>query len=262
MEKNQVNNIVALSFCTTIFCFAICGQTETVFPRDRIIHILLSAFIGAVFIYAAQYTDFHNPYLKYLAAVAVTARMFYLMLGFSNYFHIFHGSNTMAIIIFTAVTAVMTFYISDDKSGNIHIFFLLFNIVFITLMLLFACPKINVSNIYANETSFSFEFSKLYMFFDLFTILIIVPKGKSRVNGQKKYLLYSVMFMSAATLLQGLCVRGNMMYSISPLQALFQIFSGNTIKRVDYIFAMLQTVNYFAAVILYSIAVKNVLERK
>ena len=65
----------------------------------------------------------------------------------------------------------------------------------------------------------------------------------------------------ALTLLQGLAVKGNMMYSITPLQAISQIISGTTVRRFDYIITIFQSVNYFAAIIFYVWAIKIIFNR-
>ncbi|MBQ6896032.1 MAG: hypothetical protein IJN69_02350 [Oscillospiraceae bacterium] len=65
----------------------------------------------------------------------------------------------------------------------------------------------------------------------------------------------------AVTLLQGFAVKGNMMYSITPLQAISQIISGTTVRRFDYIITIFQSVNYFAAIIFYVWAIKNIFNR-
>lgn len=75
-------------------------------------------------------------------------------------------------------------------------------------------------------------------------------------------MICSLCFIVSVTLLQGLCIKGNMMYSITPLQSLFQIYSGNTIKRIDYYLAIVQSVNYFVTVILYIATIKTALNLK
>ncbi|MBQ5312511.1 MAG: hypothetical protein J6J58_04735 [Oscillospiraceae bacterium] len=67
--------------------------------------------------------------------------------------------------------------------------------------------------------------------------------------------------MIVITILQGLCVSGNMLYSISPLQALPQIFFTETIKRYDYIFTIYYTFDYFAAVMLYTWSIKTLMPK-
>ena len=116
-----------------------------------------------------------------------------------------------------------------------------------------------MANIYSNGTEVVFSLSKIYVFFDIFTLTVIVNSTKERVYVQKRYMLYSAVFIVAITLLQGLCIKGNMMYSITPLQSLFQIYSGNTIKRIDYYLAVVQSVNYFTTVSMYFAVIKKAL---
>ncbi|MBQ6928802.1 MAG: hypothetical protein IJN27_00645 [Oscillospiraceae bacterium] len=79
---------------------------------------------------------------------------------------------------------------------------------------------------------------------------------------QKNFLLAVLFAFTGITLLQGLCIKGNLLYSLSPLQALVQIFSGEVVKRYDYFFAVMFTVNYFGAIMLYVLAVIKLIDKE
>ena len=53
-----------------------------------------------------------------------------------------------------------------------------------------------------------------------------------------------------------------MLYSIAPMQSLFQIYSGVTVRRFDYVFTVLQSINYFAMIMLYVWTIKCVCKKE
>ncbi|MBE6878418.1 MAG: hypothetical protein E7488_04555 [Ruminococcaceae bacterium] len=258
MKKTQVNNYIMLSLCSTILHFMLLPQTDMIFPRDRIIHVLISYVLFFILIHALQYADFSKGVLKYIITLTLAVRSVYIVHAFVRYFQTFYGSNTFAIIIFSITVAAMVYDLNDIKISNMYGFFLVLNIFMMIAIFALSIYKLNVANIYANNTDFSFSISKTYLFFDVISLAIVIPRGKGRLYAQKRYLSVSLIFVVIVTLIQGFCVRGNMLYSIPPLQSLFQIYSGNTIKRFDYYFAVIQTINYFAAIILYTNAIKKI----
>ena len=222
------------------------------------IHVLISALLAAAFIYFCHNTDFSKGIIGYIVILIFICKMFFTMCAFIRYIHIFHGSNTAAVLLFTVMTIII-FHKSDGKQiSQMYSMFVLFNLLLAVMIVLLGADKLNAANIYANDTDINFSVSKLNMFYDVLTLAVIVPKGKLRIYAQKRFLCISVAFIIFTIIFQGLCISGDMLYSISPLHGIFQIYSGNTIKRFDYFLAIIQTMNYFAAVILYTEAVKKI----
>ena len=87
----------------------------------------------------------------------------------------------------------------------------------------------------------------------------MIDEKKQRTKTTGVYIISGVLFAFGITVLQGLCIRGNVLYNISPLQALIQVFSTKTIMRFDYIFTIWGTLVYFGAVMLYMWVIKNIL---
>lgn len=257
MEKTYLRSFALLGFCGAAVDFMVCGSMRPVFPRDRILHIFISAAASFAVVYIIQNIDFSKGVIKQLTALAITARILTMTYSLVQYFHLFHGSNTLAILLCAVGAALLVYNMEQGRILQLYSFFMAVNVVFVLLILLLCAGKLKVSNIYANDVSFSFSVSELFLFADLLTLAALIPKGKGRIYAQNRYIAFSALFILCTTLLQGLCVRGDLLYSISPLQSLFQIYSGNTIKRFDYFMAIIQTINYFGAVILYVLAMQK-----
>ena len=251
MEKTQLNTIIVISFCSAMLDFMLSGQRSAIFPRDRILHILISSVVFYIVAYTINEIDFGKAYWKPLITFLMVCRIIFLMYRFIQYLSVFHGADTVSFILLTVVTAFLAVRIEAENTGQLYTFFLMVNIFLAVLVMVLSAGRLNVANLYANDISFSFAPGKLFVFFDVLTIGFITPKGSRRIYVQKKYIGISAMAFVVITLIQGFCVKGNMMYSITPLQSLFQIFSSHTIKRFDFMLSIIQTINFFSVISLY-----------
>ncbi|MBQ7816772.1 MAG: hypothetical protein IJ339_05415 [Oscillospiraceae bacterium] len=262
MSKTYNYSIIALAVCSALVDFWVISPDELFYTRDRILHLIISFVIALCICFVFKNARFDIGVLKYTALVMIAFRTVWIIYNFIQYFHIFHGSNTVGIIIFTYIVFFTVWNFEKDKLQQIYIFFTAFNVVMVFLFLLLSFKYLNVINLYSNELKFNFEPQKLFAFFDVITLSMLTARGKKRINCHKKYLFISVTLMLLFTVVQGMCIKGNILYSLSPLQALTQIFSTQTVKRFDYVFTVFNTFNYFGAVILYASALKYGLKRE
>ena len=261
MTKTNIYTITVLSFCSALLDFMMMTDIQAVFPRDRIIHIFISAMIAVVAILLFKNIKYENKTAKIISASVIILRMLILFKNFAVFFHTFHGSNTVGIVIFSLTVIFIFWNYIYEKTHLMYSFFIMFYISFTVLVILLSVKELNVANIYSNSQSFYFNIEKLFVFFDIFTISVIVKDKKQRIYVQKNYTALVSLFMIVITILQGLCVSGNLLYSVSPLQALPQIFFTETIKRYDYIFTIYYTFDYFAAVMLYTWSIKTLMPK-
>lgn len=259
MSKTNIYTITTLSFCSSLLDFLMMPDVQTVFPRDRIIHIFISAMIAVAVIVLLKNVNYKNKFLKTILAAVIILRSVILCRNFISYFHTFHGSNTIGIILFSAIIIFIFWNYIYEKTHLMYSFFIMFNITFMALIFALSFKNINVANIYSNSINFDFSPSKLFVFFDILTIATLIKDTKQRISTQINYLVLMALFMFTITILQGMCVSGNILYSISPLQSLAQIFFTETIKRYDYVFTIYYTLDYFAAVMLYTWSVKTLI---
>lgn len=262
MKKTELYCLITLSFASGFIDFFTISAVEIIFPRDRILHIIISLLIALIAVFAFQYVDFSNTLLKMAVGVLILYRGAILFIKMIQYYQTFHGSNTVGIAVFSFLTAVLFYKFLSEKTHQLYTFFVSMNIILLIIVFILSIDNINAMHVYANSLSFDFSYHKLFVFFDIITIAVIAESKNDRKYAQVRYLLASAVVFIAITLLQGMCVGGNMLYSISPLQSLMQVFTGDTVKRYDYILTIYQTMNYFAAVMLYTWAIKSILSQK
>ena len=259
MEKLKSYSVVMLSFCSLSLEFLMLENAGIIFPRDRLLHILISVALSVILIVFLERVNINNIFFKCVFLTAILMRIIYICTGYINYFQVFHGSNTIGIIFFTIVTAIMFFWLIYENTQGIYIFFALVNLFFILMLLVLCVKKMNVSNLYSNELLFLFNPRKLFMLFDVISIYIIIDDKHIKFKTYRKYILISAVFLSLITILQGMCIGGNVLYRISPLQALIQIISSKTILRYGYLFTIWSAINYFGAIMLYSWSIKKLI---
>ena len=102
---NKYNKtIVVLAFCSAFTDFLIAVPVNELYPRDRIVHIIISSAIFVMIGHILNKIDFSENFLKNTAVLVLAARLVWLIYGFCEYFRIFYGNNTGGILFFTAVT--------------------------------------------------------------------------------------------------------------------------------------------------------------
>lgn len=261
MNKTNLYSLTALSFSATMLDFFLINGDMLYFPRDRIIHNAISVLAAGGTAVLLNFINKDNTVFKITAAVIIALKALITAKEFIGYYNSFHGADTFAIICFTAMIIIAFFKLLYKRTHCLYSLFVFINVSILILTVILCIDKFNVANIYT-ETAFDFKYNKLFVFFNILPIYIIAEDKKKEFSAQKSYLLLSFAVIAFITVLQGLCINGNMLYRLSPLQALVQIFYTDTVARFDYCFTILQSFNYFASVILYSWAIGALLNRR
>ena len=186
MTKTQINCLIILALCSTIMDYMISGKTEIVYPRDRFVHIIISVLITLLFIYLFGNIDFSKGLYIYIASFLLTGKTVYTMYNFIQYFHMFHGSNISSLVMFTGLTILMAYKSELKRISHMQTFFIICNAVLILMIIILGKDKLNAANIYSNNINIRLSFSKLYVFFETFTLAVIIPKGNKMYNFNNK----------------------------------------------------------------------------
>ena len=189
-------------------------------------------------------------------------RLVYTVYRYVQYYQTFYGFGSAGIILLTITLAVLLIIYKNTALAPMYDFFLILNILIILALIFLSAGRLNAANIYSLHSSNNDGLYTASVFFDVFTISVFKEEKKDRLYMQKNFLLAVLFAFTGITLLQGLCIKGNLLYSLSPLQALVQIFSGEVVKRYDYFFAVMFTVNYFGAIMLYVLAVLKLIDKE
>ena len=262
ISNEYVTGIIILSCCSALSDFMTWSSTTAVFSRDRIIHIIISVILGWILIFVVNTINFEIVFFKVVMFVTIVIRLLYVFYKFYRYSQQFYGTDLFEIVLLSCIVLVMSVNLSCFKTVKVYQLFALSVILIMVLVLLLSFDKYNVLNLYMTYTWVDFSCQKIFVFFDMLTISLIIKDRNSKLMVQKNYLIISSCLFMLITVIQGLCIRGELLYSLSPLQSIVHIISSNTIKRCDYIFTILFTVMYFASIILYGMAIRCLCNRE
>ena len=255
-QKEYSLAVVVLCCCSVFTEYLVKQPNDVIFPRERIICLIISLTINFVAVLLINKIDYRSNKIRIIAAMIIICRVLITIYRFCSFYNMFYSERIWGIIVLSLLIVVIV-----TKSGSIadriYPMFVLINVVMILMIVILSLDKFSITNITLTDMSVSFSVDKIWLFFDIVTIKLLVRDRTERFIVQSRFLGISVGFMVFTTIIQGLCVKGDLLYSLSPLQVLVQIISGKTIKRYDYIFTILFTTNYFGAVILYTLALKN-----
>lgn len=251
MTKSKLYTIIMFSFSAAMVEFMSLPQ-QAIFPRDRVLHIVLSAVVSMTAVYILNLFSFKSTLARGIAFAIILCRTLFIWRVFAVFLRTFYGDSAISLTITTVTVVLLLCRCGADNLKNMHNFFIALNITFFLMIILLSADKINVANIYANSTDFSFSVQKIFVFFDILTIIFLCDNPKERLYAQKRYIIITSLCMIVIALLEGFCISGNMMYSISPLQALMQIFGSKTVKRFDFFVTLYGTICYFAAIMMYT----------
>ena len=257
MNTKLCNSYITLSLCSALLDFMVIPQYTAIFPRERTVHIVLSVFAAYIVVLFIKNTDINNKFFRYFILFTVASKSVYTTYIFLNYFKVYYAFGTTGFLVILSAIIILAYRLEDKSMEQIYIFFIFSNVLLLIIIIVLSVNRLNVINIYSNDMNIRFSFYKMFVFFDIFTIAAITPKGKHRIKAQKKYINITATAFVFITILQGLSVKGNLMYSISPLQSLSQIFTGTTIRRFDYTITIFQSINYFASIIIYVFTIKK-----
>jgi len=260
MTKENRYSLIILAFCGVFTDFLTAENDGMWFPRDRIIHLIISFFIWIILIYILSEVDFNAVFIKFILLGLIILRLAALVISFLKYFQIFYGDSSAGILFFTAVVVLLTYTLKKESTGQLLFFYTLLNIVMILLLFGLCLEKINTINLYATDLSVEFSLSKLTIYTDIIILMSVIRK-EEKCHAGRQLLVLSTIFLTVTTFMQGMCIGGELLYSLSPLQSLVQIFMGETIKRYDFILNILFTINYFGAVIFNVTSFKTIIEQ-
>ena len=194
MAKTKLYTIIIFSFASAMVDFLTLQQKEIIFPRDRIIHTILSALIACAVVFILKNVNITDKASKTIAVAIILCRVWYLWHSFTGFFHTFYGSDIVAV---TATTILLTIlYCRYGYSGTkqMYSFFAAFNITLVLLVILLSAGRMNPANVYSNSNDFVFSFQKLFVFFDVVTIVLLCDNKNERICAQKGYIVLTTAF--------------------------------------------------------------------
>lgn len=261
MKTDRIS-INILFFTYAFFCFTVSLPQSSANCLDWIRYIVLN---GALYlIYTALLAD--NKNFKPLADFILLLYIIFLISAQAvkiwRYIKIYHGqTSAFSAVIITIFTLIILSVI--EKEHIIQLSMPLFSAVIILLLtvMLLNIDKFNGLNLYANKSIN--PFSENITLFDCAVPYIITVKkiGKNTKKTAVFTIICTTIAIILITIFCFMSVRGNLLYSLSPLQMVFQISSTTLIRNFDALYNLYVFFSYFRSLALLFVSYKTIKAR-
>ncbi len=172
--------------------------------------------------------------------------------GMNSYMKVYHRQSPVwvNIVITTVLIIILCRYksVETEKLAMPVCVLALFILVMIVFLNIF---KANPANLYSNNNISEAERYNVTMF-DFIIPMAVILNYRNSANRKRTL---SFIFLTGFTLISVTififsCIKGNLLYSISPLQMAFQISSGTQISNFDAYYSFFLWFCYFGSIIL------------
>ena len=246
-DKTAIN---LLFFTYAFFSFTINMPEVKMTASDWIRQIGLYCVIYIVFVLFAADNRKFKPLTNLLILIYIISLISIQTLNMWNYMKIYHGQTSAnSTILLTFFTILLLSFIKDSRIAQLY--FLLFAGVVLLMVILFILNvgKISSYNLYTQSQNNQIVFDGTL--FDY--IVPYIASIKSTGRKAKSTAVFSLIFTNLAfiiiTISAFMTIKGNLLYSLSPLQMLFQVSSTSLIRNFDALFNYLVYFSYFGALV-------------
>lgn len=257
--KNKNLAIDMLFFCYAFFSFSVyepIGKMNIyswfmLLTLNSMIYIFITLFLG------------DNYRLKPLCQFAILIYIFYLIgaqtIKMWKYINLYHSrTSVFSTIIVTAVVILLLINTDSDRITDLYL-----PISFMLFLLIIAVFFLNISKV----SRYNLNYSDKELFMNNYITLFdyIIPYNLIKKQGNKKtressflFIIKSNLILFSLVIYAFLCVKGDLLYRLSPLQMLFRISATNYVRNFDAMFNFLLYFAYFGTLTALILAYKSV----
>ncbi len=248
--KTDSISINLLFFCYAFFTFAVSAASEKTYALTWVLKLVVSALFYAVFIFLLGNKRKFKPLCRMFVIIYLLFLMAKQIYMISDYMRIYHGrSSAVSTLAITALLIFMFVKIKDTDISYLYLplFFMTMLLIIIVLVLNF--PKVSRYNLLSADRKMGFQMN-ITLFDYVIPYLIMINSHKGVHKNKAIILIFTSTFcFLLITLYAFMCVNGDLLYSLSPLQMLFQLSSTKLVRNFDALFNFLLYFSYFASLV-------------
>ena len=244
-DKTAIN---LLFFSYAFFSFAIMIPKDKMTVYDWIKQLVLYGLIYIIIILFTADNKKFKPLTNLILLIYIISLISRQALKMWNYMKLYHGQTTAnSTVLVTIFTVILLSYIKDSRLSQLY-----FPLSISVAVLLFIVFILNVDKISSYNLYNQYQNNGLALNVTLFDYIVpYVIAVKTTGANAKKDAIYTLFFTTmtfiAITLFAFMSVKGNILYSLSPLQMLFQVSSTKLIRNFDALFNYIVYFSYFGA---------------
>lgn len=258
--KTETLSLNMLTFCYAFFSLAVYVPVTEMSVYDwifltgfyTVIYIVLSLFV----IHGQQQTP-----LGYLILILYLMALFAKQISsMYDYIKLFHGHRSGMAVVIISLLSLLILVFNKGNITKLAAPCFVMTAVLILFLLVLNAEKISAANLYQVQKIGRTKYNATL--FDYIIPYGIIANDIKNYNKKKvvKYIILSDFMLLMIVLLAFSCLSGDLLYSISPLQMLFQISTTELIKNFDALFNFLLFFGYFSAITVLTMAYRTVKE--
>lgn len=261
--NSKLASIYILALCYSVFSFAMAVPSEKMSVYDWIVSIVLNGILY-VFLSLIIFTDRKPQPIADLILLIYILLLIAKQLNYlNNYMKIYHRqTSTFGNIVITVVLLFIFSSMGYTKTAGLASPSAALTIILIVMLIFLNIGKINPANLNAKYSLNTITYFNVTLFDYIIPMSLALYGGGKDTKKKAVFTVIIQMFvLIILTVVAFSCIKGDLLYSISPLQILFQVSSGNLIKNFDAIFNLLLYFSYFSSILLLVCAYSKIKQR-
>lgn len=248
--KTDNISINLLVFCYAFFTFAVTAVSEKTYAITWVLKLAVSALFYACFILLLGDKRKFKPLCRMFVIIYLLFLMSKQIYIISDYMRTYHGrSSAVSTLVITAMLIIMFVKIKGTDISYLYLPLFFITLMLIIIVLVLNLPKVSRYNLLSADRNVSIQ-NNITMFDYIIPYLIIINSHKDKSKSKAIILIFTSAFcFLLITLYAFMCVKGDLLYSLSPLQMLFQLSSTELVRNFDALFNFLLYFSYFATLV-------------
>ncbi len=261
--KNKNLSLYSLTFCYCVFSLAMVVLPGNYSATDWINAITINCIIYlflAFFLFDGRENLPVTDLICLVYILLLISKQIYIFNSYTRTYHrqITGGGN----ILLTVFIILMLSMISADKQLNFSMPVLFMLVSMFIIIFFFNRNKFNPAHLYVEKVGNNSLFVDVTLFDYIIPFnLRMNTSCKKHIKSTVYYIILFNILLIYVILFCFSCLKGDLMYSISPLQVLFQISSGELFNNFDRLFNYFLYFAYFSALLVNFIAYSRIKER-
>ena len=252
MKSNSIQ-VYMLAFSYAIFSFAVYIPSQKMDIYDWLKVFILGTAVGVfaiILTYSKKSVSTWVEVILLFYFIFLLSSKIYAVWRYTKLYHNRETADSIMIVTLIMILIFVAYHNIEIKKFATPLF--IFSAMIIVLAILLNWGKISRYNIYAYTKNTQSATRYRVTMFD-YIIPAVWLGNKLNFDNRKNIILFFVsinIILLLVTLFSFGCFRGDYMYSISPLQAVFQLSSTESIRNFDGVFYFLLIFAYFGAILL------------
>jgi len=258
--KSENMNKYLLLFCYVFFSFAVAMPEVPMNVYDWIRRIAVSSAVLITLIIVFFEQRVLNKYVSIIIGIflfLLTARRINNMYSYMQLYHqqIYYYSDYIVI----AFAVIMMYSIKEKRIYQLSLPFVSITAILIMLLIVLNYNKFNPSSLYLEYSSVKTGLFSVTLFDYIIPMYLLFSTGNKKIRSKGIAFVFITDFILIIIIIFIFgCIKGDLLYSLSPLQIIFQISGTEQMKNYDAIFNILLYFSFFSSVAVNIAAYKNI----